>query len=950
VSVVAASGQTPVAGVTVTIENPGTGFSATATTDDFGRARFSGLTTSGAYVVKAEAGPATRAVASEPIQLRSSFARSVTLIAPARAVEEIVVTGRREVTQINMVNAEVSSTLSEQELRTLPIEGRDIARTLFRLPNVTQATGFYPEAPNVAINGANSLFTNYMIDGLDNNENFLGGQKFPIPVGATQAITVLANTYSAEFGRTANGIVNITSASGSNDLDGEVFFVHRPGDLLAGKTPFNTTDLSGNAVRDDFKRYQGGFAVRGPIIRDKTFFAANVEYTRDDKENRLVVPELAIDTPIGGTNTFWLSSLRLDHNWSDAWSSMLRVSIGRVFIERPGGGIDGGVTFPSAGDSQDRLSTLVAFTTTYTGERLTYEGAIQYSRFRWNYGAPASGPGPRVTVQAPSGQPIAFLGNNGFVFDEIENTVQTKHKLTFDEGRHTLKAGVDFLAADFSLRGGGNINGNYTVRLTAPQLAALRASGRGVGLTPNDIPRDVQVIDYGVELQPSTFGKPQYLVGLYIEDQIAVTPRLNVTAGVRWDYDSLSKGGAKRGEWDNIAPRVSANYALTERSAVRAGLGLFYEKIPYAVFSDALQQNSTSAAYRGQLQQLIARGILPADTDLNRVTFDGNLTVSPPCTVYLACPTPGQSQNLRVTASASERRILNPAGYRNPYALQATVGYQWQFNDTLLFYADGIYSRGRRLFRLVDLNAPSVYVFNGRVRTEAEANATRPVAPVPGGARSIVVSDSGGRSRYTALNLTLVKDKGDDPYAFRASYTLSQLKNDTDDINFRAQDSNAFDAEWGPSLNDRTHVFSGIATLYATEALSFSIAALVQSGQPINYVPDARVYGTTDLNGQGQSYSEGYTGNAYRAPGSTRNSGRLPWSSTFDVGVQYRLPVPGGDFEVRLDVFNVFNASNTSGYAVNFTQSNQIQIGGAPFIQRSASPPRTLQLSGRYLF
>jgi hypothetical protein len=47
------------------------------------------------------------------------------------------------------------------------------------LPNVSQATGFYNEAPNVSINGANGLFTSYLIDGMDNNERFLGGQNLP---------------------------------------------------------------------------------------------------------------------------------------------------------------------------------------------------------------------------------------------------------------------------------------------------------------------------------------------------------------------------------------------------------------------------------------------------------------------------------------------------------------------------------------------------------------------------------------------------------------------------------------------------------------------------------------------------------------------------------------------------------------------------------------------------
>jgi outer membrane receptor for ferrienterochelin and colicin len=951
VSVIGFADKQPLPGLVVTLSNVGTGQRSEAITDGQGKVRFSGLNTSGSYTVSTNETGEHNVARSSDITLRSNFERSITLLAIEKsnlqALEEIIVVGSRGITRLNTINAEVSSTFSKEELETLPVEARDITRSLFRLPNVTQATGFFPEAPNISINGANSLFTNYMIDGLDNNENFLGGQKFPIPLGFAQSVTVLANNFSAEHGRTANGVVNVTSKSGSNDLEGEVFFLSRPG-FLAKDSSFSTTDLTGNPVTDDFNRYQGGFGVGGPIIEDKTFYYANVEFTRDDKKNRLLVPDLGIDEAVGGKNEFLLSSLRLDHFWDDNWSSMLRFNHGRVSIGRQGGGIGGGVTFPSAANSQERTSTLLAFSTTYAGNNLTYEGRLQYSRFQWDYGD--TNPGPQVTVQSPSGQTIAALGHPGFIFDDTENTYQTQHKVTLDYGIHTIKVGADIIASDFSLTGGGNVDGNYTVQLNSAQLSTLLASNVGANLQPSDLPSDVQVLNYAVELQPNAFGASQRQYGFYIEDVIAIAPRLNITAGIRWDYDSLSKSGGS-GDLNNFAPRVSANYALNERMALRGGVGLFYDKIPYAVASDALQQNSTSLAFKGQLQQLITLGLLPADTDIDSITFDGNLTVNPVCTVFLACPTPAQSTGLRDTALSSNLRILNPNGINNPRSLQATLGYQWQVTDNLLFYADAIYSESRNLLRLIDLNAPTPFAFAGTPRSQADANASRPVVPVPGGARSIIISDTGGRAKYKALNFTVVKEKGDDPFAYRLSYTLSSLKNDTDDINFRAQDSNNFSADYGPSLNDRTHTFSGVLTIFPLKKLSMTIAGLVQSGLPVNFVPNAATFGTIDLNGDGQSFGEGFVGNSDRFPGQTRNSGRLPWSKTFDISLQYSLQIRGGALELRSDLFNVFDANNLSGYPVNFTQSNQVQIGGGgAFVQRSAAPPRTLQLSARYTF
>src|SRR3546814_10939752 len=113
-----------------------------------------------------------------------------------------------------------------------------------------------------------------------------------------------------------------------------------------------------------------------------------------------------------------------------------------------------------------------------------------------------------------------------------------------------------------------------------------------------------------------------------------------------------------------------------------------------------------------------------------------------------------------------------------------------------------------------------------------------------------------GEAEYKALILQANKARGDDFYALRLSYTLSSLKNDTDDINFRAANSNDFSTEWGPSANDRRHVISAVGYLYPLEGLTLSMAGLFQSGQPVNLVPDARIFGTQDLNGDGASFGE----------------------------------------------------------------------------------------------
>ncbi len=949
----------PVPGLVVQLNNDAIGLKLEGRTDGNGRVRFDGLSTAGAYtVVVPEAQGFYRQTATDLV-LRANATRTVNLVlVPFSNVEleNIEVTASGGFAELNRTNAEVSATLSPREVQALPVEGRDLTRALFRLPGVTQATGFYPEAPNVSVNGANSLFVNYLIDGLDNNEQFLGGQRFAVPIGFVQDVTVLTNNFSTEFGRTGNGVFNVTTRSGGNEVTGEAFYLTRPGSVFDGSSSFAQRDLLGNPVKDGFARYQLGFGVGGPIQKDKTFYYVNVEQTYDVKDNLLSVPQLGLNETVRGTNRFTYASARVDQRWSKAWRSALRLNVGVVDNDRQGGGLEGGVQFPSAASTQARTSTNIAFTNTFNRGNLLFESNYLYGYFDWNYAQPEISDRAQTVVLGPTEQTVAVLGHPGYDFHSLQHTFQTQQKATLRAGTHRVKVGLDVLYTDHALFGGGNPNGNYTVKLTQPQLDALKL--KGSSLNVDDIPASATVLNYSVELQPGSYGVGQGLYAVYVEDAIEATADLTLTLGLRYDYDTISKGGSTgNGDLDNLAPRVSFNYALDARSVVRGGYGMFYDKIVYSVYSDALQQNSTSAGYRGQLQQLIDLGILPGDTDLDAITFDGNVSADFSNVPYLGGPTPDEVQASRAGIFSNERRILNPDGYDNPLTHQFSLGYQRQLDARTLFYVDGVHTRAYDLLRLRNLNAPAAYPIdpeNVVVRTPAAADATRPVAPVTGGARNIVVTESGGRAEYYAAIFNLVRERSaDDPFAFRASYTLSRLMNDTEDINFRAMDANDFEAEWGPSINDRTHVLNGILYYAPARALTLSIAALLQSGQPINRIPDATLYGTTDLNGDGRSFGDAYVGNSDRQPGEKRNSDRLPWSSTFDVGVQYNLPFAGQMLEFRADVFNVFDAQNLSGYSNNATQSNQVQVGprdSGLLVRRNASAPRQVQLGLRVVF
>lgn len=960
-------------GIAVTLRNDDIGYMQQQLTDEAGRTIFKGLSLSGAYEITTSETTDYLAQEVSGLAFRSNEHPSVQLQLTRRTevnLNEVVVNANSS-NAINTVNAEVTAGLNQKQLEELPVEGRDITRSLYRLPNVTQATGFYPEAPNVSINGANSLYTNYLIDGVDNNEQFLGGERFAMPLGFTQNVTVLTNNFSAEYGLTANGIVDITTRSGSNLFNGEAFYLTRPGPAIDGHSDYAQRDLSGNQVKDGFMRQQFGFGFGGAIKKDKTFYYVNAEQTFDFKDNLLNVPQLNINETVPGNNRFTYLSGKVDQKWNNKWQSSLRANLGLVNIERQGGGLDGGVTFPSAGSSQDRNSFNVALKNLYIDQNFSSETNVQLFGFRWNYGKPVNPNSPQTVALDPSFQTIAILGNPGYVFDDHAFGQQVQEKLKFYFDKHTVKLGLEVLSTDHKLFGGGNPNGNYTVLLTQEQIDGLMANGVGSSMNVEDIPADAEVLNYNVELNPGSFGTRQTIYSVYAEDEWLLAEKLHATLGIRYDYDNLSKGGSENGDMNNIAPRVSANYQLTGKSSIRAGWGIFYDKILYSIYSDALQQNTTSADYQLELQQLIDQGILPANTNLNAITFNGNLSATVP-TTYLNGPSGDELQAYRDHAYSYERRILNPNGYENPYNMQSMLGYQYQVNDKTLFYADLVYNHSYNLPRLVDVNSPSAYPIdpeNVIVRSTAEADLTRPVPiysdasgsyaiinddTVRGVATNVVMTDMGGESKYAALSLNLRKDKGDDNYSYYINYTLSRLRNNTEDINFKAMDANNFEQEWGPSINDRTHVINAVFSYYPCKGLIVTLATLIQSGQPINRIPDAAIYGTTDLNGDGRSFGDAYVGNNDRSPGESRNDDRLPWSNNFDLSAQYSFHLKGTQqLILSADVFNLFNAQNLSGYSNNATQSNQIQVGpkdSGVLVRKNAGAPRQFQFGLRYAF
>lgn len=169
---------------------------------------------------------------------------------------------------IDTVKTESSSTLNEIAVANTPVLGRKFLDMLTLTPGVSVTQG--PDGDVVNFAGQRGVFNNISLDGGDYNNGFfgeqVGGQRAAIDItlDAIKEFQVVATGASAEFGRTAGGVVNIITKSGTNNFHGSIFHFQRLENLTA-----KTAD--GNSLKD-FHREQFGGTFGGPIVKDKAFF------------------------------------------------------------------------------------------------------------------------------------------------------------------------------------------------------------------------------------------------------------------------------------------------------------------------------------------------------------------------------------------------------------------------------------------------------------------------------------------------------------------------------------------------------------------------------------------------------------------------------------------------------------------------------------------------------
>lgn len=177
---------------------------------------------------------------------------------------------------VETTRTSTTDTVEQRRIDNLPINGRNYIN--FAL---TDSQVVRDNAPNIGaaptsglnMSGQRARSNLVNVDGADAIDNSTNGVRSTVSQEDVQEFQIITNSYAAEYGRAAGGVVNIITRSGSNQFHGDVFGYLRNRNFEA-TNPFSTVS------NPAYTRVQAGAAFGGPIVKDKTYYFFSYEITR----------------------------------------------------------------------------------------------------------------------------------------------------------------------------------------------------------------------------------------------------------------------------------------------------------------------------------------------------------------------------------------------------------------------------------------------------------------------------------------------------------------------------------------------------------------------------------------------------------------------------------------------------------------------------------------------
>lgn len=928
-----AAGQV-VPGVVVTLRELTTNQTRRATSDAEGSYHISVLPV-GTYEVRAE-GTGFAPYINPQVTLAVGITATLDItLRPVGVSAEITVTDRPPV--IDPTQTASTTSIDPERIEELPVNSRNYLEFTLLAPGVApsnsqtggRSAGATPGAPladsGFTFGGLRPRSNTISIDGLDNTDETTGAARVALSPEIVREFQIVNNGLSAEFGGAAGGAINVVTKTGENEWHGDVFTFFQ-NERFNAREPYSDPPP---ASRLRFRRYQPGGALGGPIKRDRLFFyvAAEQEHMTGEDESEVdratrarvstllasgFAPRLPVRSltgrrfPIGADETeaagklTYLAGSRHTLNFRFAFTNAR----------------DRGDAF-----NADTLSDPTARGSSYTKDYQLTGSAISVLSPRLVNDFRAQASSRHVVTRSGDavgpGIEIAGLARFGRPYDagtaRRERREQFVDNVSLSRGRSEWKTGatINHVSLDDDAQEGtGGLFVFRSLEDFAQGRPALWRQAFGTSHTQ--------------------FGVTSF--GAFLQDQWRASSHLTLNLGARYDAERLPQ--PFRTDANNFSPRLGLAWSPSSEWVVRAGFGLFYDRLPLAFLNRAVQKNGVQA-------------------------FEQVATDADAAAVFTA--TQGGHALAPIAGIAPSVFRADP-NFVTPYSIQANAGVERLLSPDVTVRADYLFTRGVHLPRTRNINLlPPVTL------TSANAAALGFPSPTPqqlgrlvfGSGRvdprldGVYQLEDTANSTYNGLTLTLNKRLSNE-FELLASYTLSKATDDASDFDEQPQNPYDLRAERALSRQDVRHRFvvSSLFDLPFGEEeenkggskegddllgsilghIEVAPIVTVSSGRPVN-----------PLTGADEERSRAFP-LASRPLGLSRNSLRTPGFVNFDLRALKYFPF--GEkrrLDLVVEFFNLFNHPNV-------TEVNQFFGSGASPLATFAAPtsfssPRQVRFS-----
>lgn len=714
-SVVDSTGSV-VPGVALTLQTPeGTGIAQTQS-DAGGRFVFPALA-AGDYVLQIPAfsGFAGRTL---PIHVGANVNGLKVSLALAAITQQVTVNAGDQLSTDSSDNKDTVA-VSGNDLRKLPALDLDYVAALSSFLDASSGPS-----------GGTSL----IVDGIEM-------KSVGVSPSAIQEVRINNDPYSAEFNRPGRGRIEITTKPGSPVYHGEANFLFRDAALNA-RNHFAVT-----RPPEARRMFEGHFT--GPIAHSRhTSFIASAVY---GQRNTAVAvhalgPSGPIDENVLTPRRNSQASLRVTHDFSD--SHRLQVGYNFAQYTNVNAGV-GGLVLPEAGyNTLSREDDLIFNDRLILTPNLIHQLLVTFEKDE------------DVTSSVSQAQAVnvngAFTGGGAQAdLNRTENTVHVNEVLSWSHGRHYIRFGGQL--PQFSKRAVDD----HTNRLGTFAFASLAdyTSDRPYVFTAQQgVGRGVYWINEA---------------GGFFQDEMKLTPHLQVTLGMRYDWQTYLSDN------NNFAPRLSVAYAPGKSSTIiRAGSGVFYDR---------------------------TGGDYPATFKLHNGVVLDSVQIEDPAYPIVSSST---------FAATPTNLVREAANLRAPYTIQSSIGVEHQIHKTATISVTYRNSVQVKSFRSRDINAP--------ILTPNPALTGFYPRPNPAFGQ-IQQVEAGGRQIFNGLDLSF-RGRAGRWFSGQAQYTLSRAENNSGGIRSFPQNQYQPNAEWGRANFDRLHALELIGNINPDHWLTLGIS------------------------------------------------------------------------------------------------------------------------------